>query len=46
MRDALAARSAGGHALPFGEDDASMEDIPLEDILPYVDAETGLDIRV
>lgn len=46
MRDALAARSAGGHALPFGEDDAGMEDIPLEDILPYVDAETGLDIRV
>lgn len=46
MRDTLAARSAGGHALPFGDDGADMEDVPLDDILPYVDAETGLDIRV
>jgi len=46
MRDALAARAAGGHALPFGDDAADMEDVPLDDILPYVDAETGLDIRV
>ncbi|WP_417451531.1 flagellar hook-length control protein FliK [Kordiimonas sp.] len=46
MRDELAARSAGGHAAAHGDDDAGMGDVPLDEILPYVDAETGLDIRV
>ncbi|WP_262690917.1 flagellar hook-length control protein FliK [Kordiimonas aestuarii] len=46
MRDELAARSAGGHAAGFTDKDAGTDDVPLDDILPYVDAETGLDIRV
>ena len=46
MRDELAARSAGGQAAGLAGDDAGAEDVPLDDILPYVDAETGLDIRV
>ena len=43
MRDELAARSGGA----FDEDaDVAEEDVPLEDILPHISADTGLDIRV
>ncbi|TNE66689.1 MAG: flagellar hook-length control protein FliK [Alphaproteobacteria bacterium] len=43
MRDELAARSAMPHGLMM---DTAEEQVPLENILPHVTAETGLDIRV
>lgn len=45
MRDELAARAGGGREFDVAAEDAA-DEIPLDDILPYVDAETGLDIRV
>ena len=52
MRDELAAQSANGTATGAGSEDPAAEtdtledDVPLEDILPYVTAETGVDIRI
>ncbi|WP_417460344.1 flagellar hook-length control protein FliK [Kordiimonas sp.] len=45
MRDELAARAGGGREFDVAAEDAA-DEIPLDEILPYVDAETGLDIRV
>ncbi|WP_417458302.1 flagellar hook-length control protein FliK [Kordiimonas sp.] len=45
MRDELASRAGGGREFADTADDV-MDEVPLDQILPYVDAETGLDIRV
>ncbi len=45
MRDELASRAGGGREFADTADDV-MDEVPLDEILPYVDAESGLDIRV